>query len=396
MPTPNKLRKFTIRAASIKDNILSGDASVIGNLDDYRTVMFPHFFDGVLPDFIERGFMADGHDWAKRIGTISSAEVQGRTLKATGEFYSTPRAQEIRTECMERKERGKTVDLSIGFRTAEQRAFKNGQELLDFAKRSNEDMSLFDVEGLSKDTNRMSGLIRCQRLYEFSPVPVGANDEAVADTVRGADNFSEENVDFRGKYLGEDIEPRIAIDALSSLVDRFFYRCVYRAICGSYAYDDESDEYVFTPPDVSNALIMISGGCDELKELSLSIVEGILTQKDGAETMEYALKSIRALFGDEKQKMFVDGARAASSFEGELDSVLAAVKSVTERAVAVQGVRTLTSRSISQDRVKQLKEARNAVDALISSIPIPMDTRVAKLALKAKATEAYAITIDNI
>ena len=41
----NHTRRIEFRGAKLDDNRIEGAAAVIGNLDSYRTVMFPHFLE---------------------------------------------------------------------------------------------------------------------------------------------------------------------------------------------------------------------------------------------------------------------------------------------------------------------------------------------------------------
>jgi phage head maturation protease len=203
MPYKSQHRTFEFRAKAAESGEIEGAAAVIGNLDSYRTVIFPGYFtDEVLADFLRRGFIADSHDWSKPIGMPRSAEVRGRELFTVGRFHSDPESQVVRTRAVERIDNALQVGLSIGFLSAEERPFKNGQALLDYASSQGFDMALFDAQGIAAFAQPCRGLILCKRLFEYSIVSVPANDEATAPDVRADD--------AGGLSLGADLDAAIA------------------------------------------------------------------------------------------------------------------------------------------------------------------------------------------
>ena len=378
-------RTVEFRGASVRDNTISGAAAVIGNLDSYKTVIFPGFFgQPCIDDFLSRGFMANSHDWEKVIGMPTKASVNGRELQAEAEFHSDPHSQVVRTRCMERAQHGLSVGLSIGFGIGEQKEFRSGQALLDFAKQRGCDMSLFDEPGIAAHTGKCTALLSCSRLYEFSPVAVPANDEATATDVRG-------EVVTRGQYLGEDIEQTLTISALSRLSDMLFYRCFNSAIFGTCEYDWAADTYEYVKPTLEESLAMVAGGCDEFKAMALKVVEAILSGVDGAEAPQDAMTSLKAYFGNPETRQFEDGARAARSFEAEVETALAAVQGCIERSKAIQAIRATKGRSISAERIEQLKSLRAELDTMLASVPVSTATATRILQLKSASLRLLAV-----
>lgn len=165
----------------------------------------------------------------------------------------------------------------------------------------------------------------------------------------------------KAAILGDDIEAELTIAALSRLNDRFFYSVIYRQINGDYVYDAAMDEYVRTRPALADALATIAGACDEMKDMSLRLVEAIMTDADGAENATDAAKSIKALFSDPDAP-----APAAARFGEQLDAALAAVQGCVERADAIKAKRSEDGgRTIGKDRLAKLQEIKAALDMLL-------------------------------
>ncbi|MDE2103762.1 MAG: hypothetical protein KGL39_41375 [Patescibacteria group bacterium] len=212
-----EFKEFKLASANVDENVIKGDAAVIGNIDRDGDVIFPSFFSAdVLDRFVTGGFIADCHDWTKQIGTPKVAQLQGNKLYSEGEFHSTSDAQDVRTKCSERLERGKTVGLSIGFMTALDKIFINGPALLEFAKTNGFDMNLFDVKQIQACPVPVRGLLECAELFEWSPVPVPANPRANATAVKMASRyFTPESLAAFAEAIRAGTEPLAAAKILA-------------------------------------------------------------------------------------------------------------------------------------------------------------------------------------
>lgn len=175
---------------TISENMLSGAAAMMGNMDRGGDVLFPgcNCFSDALPSFLKDGLVLVGHEWDELpIAMPLKAEERGRELYTEAKFHSTQDAQDARTVCVERKEAGLSIGLSIGFRLSRSgyNWFENGAELLSFAQDTLKlDMSLFDTAGIEKYTDYCRGIWKVRELYEYSIVPVPMNPEACANDAK--------------------------------------------------------------------------------------------------------------------------------------------------------------------------------------------------------------------
>ena len=396
MTIQRKQKTFEIKGGGLDGNALKGGAAGIGNLDCYGDVIFPGFFSTCLPGFLSDGFVAGNHDWTQVLAMPTLAEERGNQLYTEAEFHSTQDAQDARTKCQERMAKGLSVGLSIGFDMLGDgwKSFKSGPDLLAYAKAQGYDLSLFDVEGIQAHTGRCQGLLKCNTLYEYSLATVPANRAATATEVKTdlkmlkemqrkiAEGKTAEGKTIlvtKGEYLGEDIEAAATISALSRLVDRLFYRVIYSAICGSYAYDYDLDDYVTTRLPLADALVTVGGAIDEFKDIALRVIEAIMSgaeseTEDGGDaetdTAEKALAALRALYGDADTKSFSEGVHAASTFETQIKAALAAAKSCTERGQAIQALRASTKegRVLSEANRQKLADHKDALAECITTI----------------------------
>lgn len=90
-----------------------------------------------IPEFVERGFVPVGHDWAGLpVAFIKSAKEDDAGLFVDVAFHSDDESQRARTVVTERLEAGKFVGLSIGFWATD----------VSFEKRDEKDLRI--VKGL--------------------------------------------------------------------------------------------------------------------------------------------------------------------------------------------------------------------------------------------------------
>lgn len=272
-------KTFEIKAPEIQDNYVKGHAAGIGNLDRGCDVIFPGFFSQkVLKDFLTSGFVAVGHKWDDlpvAMPTIASEE--GQFLYTEAEFHSTQPAQDARTVCRERKEKGLSVGLSIGFSVDSDgfAYFDNGKQLLEYAKSSGYDMSLFDTKGISACKTTCRALLKCHELHEWSVVPVGMNQRALATDAKSG-KPAMPKVFLKSTYLG-DIERTTACGVIRSVLNALSMK-IYR---GLYS----TDASVTSPDDLLKDL---PEACDEARDMLQKTLPPLLKDLDIDELREQA------------------------------------------------------------------------------------------------------------
>lgn len=108
----------------------TGYASLKGEVDSFGDVIQPGAYQN-LAEFVERGFIAEGHDWyGSPIGYVKSAVEDDRGLLIEAAFHNTERAQMVRQVMTERMAAGRSVGLSIGFfATDTENGKHNGQHV---------------------------------------------------------------------------------------------------------------------------------------------------------------------------------------------------------------------------------------------------------------------------
>ena len=153
-------RKAALDALSSDPGQLVGYASVFGNVDAYGDTIQPGAYLATIPSFIERGALHAEHDSRLRVGTISSAREDDHGLLIAAEFHSDQNAQRVRTQVLERLERGKFVGLSIGYVVEDSELRSDGVRVLKKIK-----------------------------LYEISEVSVPADEHAEVIAAKSADEL---------------------------------------------------------------------------------------------------------------------------------------------------------------------------------------------------------------
>lgn len=155
---------------------LEGYASVFASpgssqVDSYGDQIAPGAYADTLADFVRDGFFAADHVWgaSARIGTIKEAHEDNRGLYVVAEYHSNEQAQRLRNDAKERMDRGKTVQLSIGYEAQEWEYRKVDPP----------------VRGMFGPTDQIRVLKKI-RLFEISDVAVAADDNARATAIKVA------------------------------------------------------------------------------------------------------------------------------------------------------------------------------------------------------------------
>jgi uncharacterized protein len=97
----------------------TGYASLWGILDSQGDVVLKGAYSDTLAQFLERGFISWGHDWAEPVATIREAYEDDKGLYLAADFHSDDFSQRARTRTVERIQRGKFMGLSIGYQTVD-------------------------------------------------------------------------------------------------------------------------------------------------------------------------------------------------------------------------------------------------------------------------------------
>lgn len=149
---------FEVKAVA-DDGTFEVYAAVFGNVDRQGDVIEKGAFKN-LDAFVRDGWGDVNHGWADLgITTIDEATQDAHGLRIKGRFHSTPDAQLIRTKVRERRERGKTVSCSIGFRVLE--------------------------DTIETRDGKHVHILKAIEIYEFSFVALPANPEATVLEAKG-------------------------------------------------------------------------------------------------------------------------------------------------------------------------------------------------------------------
>lgn len=110
-----------------------GYGVVYGNWDSHKDVMAP----GGLANpeaFTKDGFFPVGHNWGDLpVGYIVDAKEDAHGLEVVFAYHSIQAAQDARIVAKERMEAGKSVGLSVGFRTIQAKEFDSAAGLIGYA-----------------------------------------------------------------------------------------------------------------------------------------------------------------------------------------------------------------------------------------------------------------------
>lgn len=159
-----------------------GYANNFGSLDAYDDITLPGCFAECLSHFMDCGWSAPDHSWGVKneIGIIAEAKEDKTGLFVSVEFHPTADAQMMRQKIAHRLEKGKSVKLSIGYSTLESEIV-SGASALSLLK--NPDVKTIDY---LKQTGTYVRLLKKVKLYEVSPVSIGAEPTAAITAVKHA------------------------------------------------------------------------------------------------------------------------------------------------------------------------------------------------------------------
>jgi len=154
----------------------SGYAAGILNLDSTGDVIMPGAFTDDLGRFLKDGVIVWQHDWMQPIGVPLDAKEDGYGLFTKGRISRTPKGEEVMTLIRD----GVIKKLSIGYQVQDyEMVDRNGlmaaadRLAMPMEKRARL-MSEFDTSG-----RRQVALLKKLKLFEYSPVTVPANQNAI-------------------------------------------------------------------------------------------------------------------------------------------------------------------------------------------------------------------------
>lgn len=176
------------KVASEGSGSFEGYASVFHILDDVGDIVIKGCYADTLPQFLERGFTAQSHEWSVTgvIGYPVKAYEDDYGLFVRSEFHSDPQSQVVRTKIQERMAAKKRVSLSIGYEPS-------ATPILIYPKDYQSEIPKYVAASVLEETLQKAArfprvrILPKLNLFEHSVVPAPALQEAVVTQVKSAD-----------------------------------------------------------------------------------------------------------------------------------------------------------------------------------------------------------------
>ncbi len=362
-------RQVWLRGADVRMTDGDGPGTMVGvpvkfgSLNDRGECFIKGAYAEDIPNFLEIGFNCDAHEWNYRgvIGFPIAAEETDDGLVSTFQFHSTDDAQRVRTKVKERLDNGKAVCLSQGFKFVDYFDIypKNYQTELPKYFRADQ---LGELMTYAAQFPRIR-IVRKARIWEWSIVTAGSQEDAMATQVRSAETRSE--------YLGESIEGQMSISALYALTDALFYRVLYPMLCNTCMCPDG----MCTCPTKEQNLEALSAALDEYKALMLAQCDAMMSDPDSA--MEGG-DEMRMLFGEPGElddlRSFADS-RIELRMKDHADAVLSAVSGFKARMERARSWRAekRAGRELSEKNLSMLKQCAEGAQSVADSLTSLVD-----------------------
>lgn len=173
----------------------AGYGSTFGGVDMVADTIQRGAYAETIPQFIQRGFLADNHRWSEQIGIITLAREDEHGLWIEGEFHPTPEAQAMRARVRHRLMAGKFVGLSIG------------ADILDYETRT-VDTPVKVPWGYSDEIR----VITRMHLYEVSIASVPIDTRAELVGAKSGQPFADEAMAARDVVRGFVVRARSLAD----------------------------------------------------------------------------------------------------------------------------------------------------------------------------------------
>ncbi len=326
-----EFRSTPIQSVNLSDDspngVIEGACSIKGYLDDHGTIWLDACYAN-LDEFLKRGYMPDTHSIeTKGVATMQTniaMPVQcferADDLFIRGEFHSKQRSQDVRSDAIERTEKGQYVGFSTGFRVLESfRIYPKDYptELPKYLR------SKYLDEGI-RNAKKFPyvEVFKKVELEEVSVLLCQSHKDAVVTDVRSTMNKPNEQ---RAQYLGEYIEAGITISALSRVSDALMWNVFYDC---AYNEDVPIEESVQT----------MSDAIDEYKAYCILILRSLRTLDqaiDGEEsTTRLFAKNVRETFNNP------DDQSPSQRFPQQLQRALSAVEDSYSRTKAIAKLRS--------------------------------------------------------
>ena len=194
----------------------TGYGSVFGELDSEGDVVAEGAYAQTLDQFVERGFIAWGHDWAQPVATIKAAREDARGLFLEAEFHSDPQSQVARTRTAERLARGKFMGLSIGYLPLEFDRTEKGRVLTR--------IELFETSLVTVPALASAGVLNAKAVDGKAGRRLSAASQArireAMETLRELLGDGVESLPDDPEAEGEGAEPVTEADALRAAGER--------------------------------------------------------------------------------------------------------------------------------------------------------------------------------
>lgn len=179
------LRYKSIGEASFGEKTGSGIISCYGTLDRHGDVIMPGAFSSeVLSTFLAEGSVNLNHFEPLSIGYPTEIHDDGKNIRSSWKYHSTPDAIAAWTVAKERQEAKKSTGLSIGFRVSKMRVFESGAALLGWAQVSGYDMTQFDTAKIAGRDRHCWAIEEISDLFEFSQVTTPSNPLARTEHIK--------------------------------------------------------------------------------------------------------------------------------------------------------------------------------------------------------------------
>lgn len=200
-------------------------ATVFGELDDVGDIILPGAYQKTIPQFLKRGFIAQGHDWSTAIGMPVGAKEDNTGLLVEARYHSTDQARAARTVTNERRAAGLDVAVSIGYEPSSTPIIVNAADypselpkyvrgdLLDSAMQK---ATRFDHVRVMPEVH----------LYEISLVQVPALESALVTSSKG---ISAADLDRVLQDLGTGLEYTVHCKWLGTAIQGLLDRTEARA-----------------------------------------------------------------------------------------------------------------------------------------------------------------------
>lgn len=337
---------------------LRGMPVLYGSLNSHAECFLPGSGKNTIDFFLKRGFIPDSHDWysvGNLVGLPTECFETDEGMDCTMQFHSTECAQKVRTVCRERRDAGKEIGLSIGFRILKSfyvypkdyekelpKYFRKDrlQELMQYARtfpaiRIVQEYQLFEYSIVTAPSE-MNATVTDMRNREMSQERTEQTDPAQGTAaITDGENRTEPADDrgiralaltpeLRSQYLGAYAEEWIAVDVVIALMNRLIWYCLYDVL-----WDPDKP--------VAEKLATVSAAFDEMRDIAMKVIETLIANKSPEELREMAEK-LREQAVDPELEDFVS-LHTGNTLERQIDLAQGAVEKVLTRATKLKELR---------------------------------------------------------